>query len=167
MSNVPSCPAPVAVSAATVPAQPVVEPPVAPSPAGASRTWSRRIWRGGQVTESCPSWCASTHSNDQDGDLDDLVHASTEAVMRLPVFDAEEGALAMPVLAAEVRVEPYSEDPGRRLPYVLVEPWQDEVMEALGPEELAAVIAQVRAHCDRLDGVLARLVAARSGFGVG
>ncbi|MFI0914343.1 DUF6907 domain-containing protein [Streptomyces abikoensis] len=167
MSNVPSCPAPVAVSAATVPPESAVEPALAPSPAGPERRWSRRIWRGGQVMESCPSWCASTHSNDQDGDLDDLVHASTEVTMHLPVFDADEGVLAMPVLAAGVRVEPYSEDPARRLPHVLVEPWQDEVMEALGPEELAAVIARVRAHCDRLDGVLARLVAARVAFGVG
>ncbi|MEU5417918.1 hypothetical protein [Streptomyces sp. NPDC020667] len=93
------------------------------------------------------------------------MHVSSEAVMHLPVWDAEHGTLAMPVLSARISVHPYSETSTWRIPHVTLEPWQDEVMECLDPAEFAAVIAQVRAHCDRLDGVLARLVAARAECG--
>jgi hypothetical protein len=45
---------------------------------------------------------------------------------------------------------------------VLCEPSQDEPMEPLDPAGFAAVIAQIRAHCDALDEVLAALIQART-----
>jgi hypothetical protein len=38
----------------------------------------------------------------------------------------------------------------------------EKVMDELGPEEFATVIAQIRAHADALEGVLAQLVQARA-----
>ena len=128
-----------------------------------ARSWIRRIWSGGQMTETCPEWCEDTHHADQEvgGNLDDLSHGTAYVATHLPVFDAEEGTLAWPVLAARINVDPYSEDPRRNVPHVTFEPWQDEVMECLDPDDFAAVIAQLRAHCDRLDEVLAKLTRVR------
>lgn len=126
------------------------------------RTWMRRISGGGQVLETCSTWCTDHHRGDQDGALDDLQHGTHHDGTLLPVFHPDLGAVAMPVLAARMNVDPYSDRPERRLPHVVLEPWQDEVMECLSPDELAAVIAQVRAHCDQLDAVLAQLVRARA-----
>ncbi|WP_436319636.1 DUF6907 domain-containing protein [Streptomyces syringium] len=67
--------------------------------------------------------------------------------------------------ASRIAVDPYSEDSARCVPHVDFEPAPDDMVECLTPEGFAEIIAQVRAHCDRLDEVLARLVAARVGFG--
>ncbi|MFI8942715.1 DUF6907 domain-containing protein [Streptomyces syringium] len=144
---------------AAVPAQPS-------GSAASSRTWVRKIAGGGRIVESCPEWCGMTHWNDQDGALDDLAHCSADVSVKVPVFDAAEGTLALPILAARIAVDPYSEDPARCVPHVDFEPAPDDMVECLSPEGFAEIIAQVRAHCDRLDEVLARLVAARAGFGV-
>lgn len=136
------------------------EAPVKPAHGGV-RTWLRRIWGGGQIVETCPSWCEDRHWNDGDGALVDLSHGRDFGATMLSVFDAQEGAIEMPVLDARINVDPYSEEPERRLPHVVLQPWEDEVMECLDPEQFAAVIAQVRAHCDQLDKVHAALVAAR------
>ncbi|MFD8577365.1 DUF6907 domain-containing protein [Streptomyces virginiae] len=128
---------------------------------GKVRTWLRRIWSGGQIVESCPSWCTDGHHNDGDGMLVDLSHGRDYGGTLLPVFDAKEGTIEMPVLDARISVDPYSDSPERRLPHVVLQPWEDEVMECLDPAAFAAVIAQIRAHCDRLDDVHAALVAAR------
>jgi hypothetical protein len=139
---------PVAATSATPDAQP--------------RTWLRRIFTGGQIIESCPDWCTDSHFNDDSGNLDDLNHGACFDGPQLAVFDAKEGHLPMPVLAGRINVDPYSEDPRRNTPHIHLEPFQDEVMECLTPEEFAAVIAQVRAHCDRLDEVHAQLVQIRA-----
>lgn len=136
------------------------EAPVKPAHGGV-RTWLRRIWGGGQIVESCPSWCTDHHRNDEDGALVDLSHGRSFGGTMLRVFDAEEGTIEMPILDARINVDPYSDKPERRLPHVVFEPWEDEYMECLDPDGFAAVIAQVRAHCDRLDEVHAALVAAR------
>ncbi|MFD0296834.1 DUF6907 domain-containing protein [Streptomyces sp. NPDC127061] len=65
------------------------------------------------------------------------------------------------VLACRINVDPYSEDPRRNVPHIHLEPFQDEAMECLDPQEFDAVIAQVRAHCERLDEVHTQLVMAR------
>ncbi|MFF3788346.1 DUF6907 domain-containing protein [Streptomyces sp. NPDC001933] len=85
--------------------------------------------------------------------LDDLSHGAHFDGPRLDIFDAEHGTLPPPVLAGRINVDPYSEDPRRNVPHIHLEPFQDEVMECLDPQEFAAVIAQVRAHCERLDEV--------------
>lgn len=138
-----------------MPERPVVAEP------GKVRTWLRRIWGGGQIVESCPSWCTDRHFGDETGPLVELSHGRDFGGTMLPVFDIEEGAIEMPVLGARINVDPYSDDPERRLPHVVLQPWEDEFMECLDPDQFAAVIAQVRAHCDRLGEVHAVLVAAR------
>jgi hypothetical protein len=138
--------------------------PVAATPvtSDAPRTWLRRIFTGGQIIESCPDWCTDSHFNDDSGNLDDLCHGDYFDGPQLAVFDAEQGKLPMPILAGRINVDPYSSDPRRNTPHIHLEPFQDEVMECLTPDEFAAVIAQVRAHCDRLDEVHAQLVRIRA-----
>jgi hypothetical protein len=134
--------------------------------AGRPRTWLREIIPSGQIVETCPAWCTSSHHADTRGMLDDLVHVGDGVELEVETFDHwSDGtpvSLPSPVLRADVRIDPYSANPKRNVPFVSFEPWQDEVMDELGPEEFAAVIAQVRAHCDRLEGVLAQLVQARA-----
>lgn len=137
----------------------VAEPTTAPSPV---RSWLRRIIGGGQIIETCPAWCTDSHQNDTTGHLDDLVHGVDFPGMHLPVHDAEHGTLAMPVLAARLQVDPYSEDEAQNVPHVLLFPDEDADPACLGPDEFAAAIAAVRAHCDRLDQVHAQLVEAAS-----
>ncbi|MFF4403638.1 DUF6907 domain-containing protein [Streptomyces sp. NPDC001404] len=119
---------------------------------------------GGLHTEVCPAGCTSDHSSDARGAfLEDLVHLlGGEASMTVGVEDGVEGMVQLPVLRAQIQVEPYSPDARTRVPHVVLEPSAGEVVSGLGPVELAAVIARVRAHCDRLDEVLAQLVAART-----
>ncbi|MCW2899173.1 MAG: hypothetical protein JWO67_1438 [Streptosporangiaceae bacterium] len=125
----------------------------------APRTWIRAILSGGWVEETCPAWCTSTHVNDTYGCLDDLVHMGPAVAMRAEMHLAgTDGPAAWPILSATIACDPYSEDPARRTPHVSLEPSQDDVIENVHPEQLAAFIRDVRAHCDRLDQVHAQLV---------
>lgn len=137
----------------------------APAPVSSStrpRTWRREIITGGQIYETCPSFCTASHVVDRVGMLDDLVHAADEVSLVMPGFD-ESAA----ILSARVQVDPYDTDPRRHVPHILFEPARDDVMGGLTPEEFTVVIAQVRAHLDRLEQtVLAQLVAARAEYGV-
>lgn len=178
MSNVPPCPAPVSVSAATItpqppaassPVSPATVPPQCPAesaPVPVRGSFTVPLITGGVFTESCPSGCTRDHALDARGAfLEDLYHQFGEPVSTtVPVFDAGDGTAPMPILAAHIQVDPYSSEARLRVPHVVLEPAPDDVMECLDPVELGAVIAQVRAHCDRLDGVLARLVAARAEY---
>ncbi|WP_326768825.1 hypothetical protein OG978_33655 [Streptomyces sp. NBC_01591] len=139
-------------------------PEPAAVPSHSPRTWLRQIHSGGQIFETCPAWCTDNHRSDDSGFLDDLSHGAHFNGPELPVSDAEHGSLPMPVFAGRINVDPYSEDPRRSVPHIHLEPFQDEVMECLDPREFAAVIAQVRAHCDRLDEVHAQLVKARAEY---
>jgi len=146
----------------------------APSVAAPSRprTWLRRIIGGGQIIETCPTfrdgttWCVKDHTADASGMLDDLTHASayvgTEVTMHVAGTDRPE---SWPILAARIDVDPYSEDPARNLPHITFEPSVDDVAECLTPDALAAIVAQIRAHCDRLDDVVKLAAAARAEYG--
>lgn len=129
-----------------------------------ARSWLRRIWSGGQSVETCPAWCTDRHANDHHGNLDDLQHGSRFDGPLLPVFDAEQGTAPVPILAGRINVDPYSSDPRRNVPHVHLEPFADEVMECLAPDEFAAVIDQVQAHCDQLRAVHALLVRVRAEY---
>lgn len=131
-----------------------------PIPSPASHSWVRHIRGGGQIVEACEKWCTDSHADDLSGDLDDLQHGADFEGVPVEVPDALFGSLGMPVLAGRLNVSPYSEFPERRVPHVLLVPWEDAVTEALSPDEFAAVIAKLRAHCDALDAVHARLVTA-------
>lgn len=139
----------------TVTQTPAVSQPSAPA-APRPRTWLREIVTGGQIVETCPDWCATDPGHDLRSNLDDLTHYTGETLVELSVE----------ALIAQVRVDPYSTNPRRHIPYVTFEAVDGEMLDELGPEEFAAVIAKIRAHCDRLDGVLAQLVAARAEYGV-
>ncbi|MEV4970604.1 DUF6907 domain-containing protein [Streptomyces scopuliridis] len=158
------------VPAPASPAAPVIPPPHSPSPTvpvptPSPRTWLRRIETGGQIIEACPAYCTDSHRNDLVGALDDLQHGADFEGTDLEVFDAEDGTCAWPLLSGRISVDPYSEDARRRVPHISLDVFRDEVMEALTPDEFAAVIAQVRAHCDRLEaGVLPELVRARAEY---
>lgn len=156
----------------TIPAPASPVPFRTATPAAASpRTWLRHIVGGGQIVETCPEFCASSHLGDERGMLTDLVHSGSEVSTQVEVFDQWSAGVPVtasaPFLAARVQVDPYSDDPRRNVPHVALEPWQDEIMEGLTPDGLAAVIAQIRAHCDRLEQVHAQLVQARAEHGAG
>lgn len=119
------------------------------------RTWLRLITGGGQIVETCPVWCTADHARDVHSNLDDLAHSGEAPAVELPVE----------ALIAQVRVDPYSTNPRRHVPYATFEAVDGEMLDELAPEDLAAVIAKVRAHCDALDGVLGQLVAARAEYG--
>lgn len=119
------------------------------------RTWRREIITGGQTIETCPSYCESDHGHDVRSNLDDLAHSSGETFVELSVE----------ALIAQIRVDPYSTNPRRRVPYATFEAVDGEMLDELGPEDLAAVIAKIRAHCNALDGVLDQLVQARAEYG--
>ncbi|MFE9886841.1 DUF6907 domain-containing protein [Streptomyces scopuliridis] len=137
--------------------------PTASSPS--PRTWLRKISSGGQIVETCPSFCTDSHHNDDVGALDDLQHGAEFEGTEMEVFDAEDGTCAWPLLSGRISVDPYSEDARRRVPHISLDVFRDEMMEALSPDEFAAVIAQVRAQCDRLEaGVLAQLAKVRAEY---
>ncbi|MFE2497129.1 DUF6907 domain-containing protein [Streptomyces scopuliridis] len=137
----------------------------APTPPSPPRTWLRRIVSGGQIVETCAPWCTDSHRNDDVGALDDLQHGVEFDGTVLEVFDTEDGTCAWPLLSGRISVDPYCEDARRRVPHISLDVFKDEMMEALSPEEFAAVIAQVRAHCDRLEAeVLAQLVKVRAEY---
>ncbi|MFI8942717.1 DUF6907 domain-containing protein [Streptomyces syringium] len=167
---------PPSVADATIPSQPVVPAPAAAppvsSPGSGPRTWVRKIHGGGQVTESCPSWCTAPHQNDQGGLLDDLAHQSPEVSARLVMPDWSAGVdgqqtVAMPILAVRIQVDPYSEDPRRSVPFASVWPWEGEDMGALTSEELGGVIGQMEAHLDCMRRVRVELEAAIAQYGRG
>jgi hypothetical protein len=130
------------------------------------RTWLRRIIGGGQIVETCPSWCIADHDSDRTGMLDDLIHIGEETSLTVETFDrwqdGEPVTRPEQILRAGVRVDPYSENPKRNIPFAVFEPWGDEGLDEMDPAAFAAVIAQIRAHCDQLEGVLAQLVQARA-----
>lgn len=132
----------------------------------ASRTWLRRITGGGQIVETCPSWCVSSHVNDRVGMLDNLVHVGEGVSLTMEIFDHWQDEQPVTrveqILRADVRVDPYSENPRRNVPFVVFEPWGDEGLDEVNPEEFAALIARLRAHADRLEQVHTQLVAARA-----
>ncbi|MFJ4918029.1 DUF6907 domain-containing protein [Streptomyces sp. NPDC088726] len=132
----------------------------------APKTWVRDVGSTGRLVETCPAeaggatWCEDSHDQDQHSTcLDDLQHGFYFSGPELPVFDATDGTALVPVLAGRVQVDPYSRDLRRRRPHLNFEPFQDEVMECLTPDDFAQIIGTVRAHCDRLDEVHARFAA--------
>ena len=128
------------------------------------RTWVRQIIGGGQTVETCPEWCTLSHQYDGRGNLDDLTHAGDSVGAEVPLFDewvdGEPVLVQVPVLAAQIRVDPYSENPQRNRPFVTFELTDQDMLDGLSPDEFAAYIAQIRAHCDQLDAVHARLAQA-------
>ncbi|MGW6604237.1 DUF6907 domain-containing protein [Streptomyces sp. NPDC055036] len=127
-------------------------------------TWLRRISTGGQIMETCPSFCTDSHHNDDIGALDDLQHGVEFDGLELAAFGVEDGAAKWPVLAGRINVDPYNEDAKRQVPHVNLSDFKDEVMECLSPDEFAATIAKLRAHCDTLEKVHAQLVQARAEY---
>lgn len=142
--------------------------PSAPGPAG-PRTWLRRIVTGGQSVEACPDWCAADHRSDVVGNFDDLTHTSEGVGTEVPLLnkwvDGEPVMVPVSILVAQIRVDPHSEDPRRNAPYAVLELTDSDLLDRLSPDEFGAYIAQIRAHCDQLDGVHAQLVEARAEYG--
>jgi hypothetical protein len=131
-------------------------PAVTPTP---PRTWLRRIHGGGAIAETCPEWCTATHANDQDSCVDDLTHDSPAVAMRIAMqVEGTDGPAAWPVLSAMIRQWPYESDGDTpRQPYISFEPSADEVVE-LDADGLALVIAEIRAHANRLERLRTQLV---------
>lgn len=46
--------------------------------------------------------------------------------MTLMVWDAEQRTVEMPILSGRIGVSPYSKDPGRAVPHVILQVFQDE-----------------------------------------
>lgn len=116
-----------------------------------TRTWARRIEGGGQIVETCPPVCTDTHINDDHGALDDLQHGSSLPGIEVAVSDWQGGTVPVSILAPRIAVDPYNEDPTRQVPHILLEVAEDQFTIPLDSDQFAAVIAQVRAHCDQLE----------------
>ncbi|MDI5963251.1 DUF6907 domain-containing protein [Streptantibioticus silvisoli] len=145
---------------------PLLVPPANPSPE-VSRTWVRRILKGGQITETCPDWCTAKHLNDDNSvGLDDLSHCADGPRIELPCFDRYEDGrpvhVSTYVLRADIFVSPYSEDSAQRVPHIQFEPFQDEFLPPLNPNEFEDVIRQIEAHTIRLREVHQQLVSLRT-----
>lgn len=126
----------------------------------APRKWERIIGGTGRLIETCPPECEDSHATDKvDMSIDDLCHGYYFSGPELPVFDAETGTALVPILAGRVQTDPYNANPDRRRPHLNFEPFQDEIMEGLTPNEFAQVIATVRAHCDELEKQHAKFAA--------
>lgn len=149
-------------NAAVMPSAVTDAPAVTPRP----RTWLRRIAGGGQIIETCPEWCTLDHDTTQAACLTDLSHVSEPVSAQVEIFDrwadGEPVKVAVPILVAQIHLDPYSENPKRNVPFATFQPGEDEVADNLSPEELATIIATIRTQCNRLDQVHARLVAVRA-----
>ncbi|MFD0344038.1 DUF6907 domain-containing protein [Streptomyces sp. NPDC127117] len=122
-----------------------------------TRTWARVVGSTGYLVETCPEFCTDDHDSDQTAiGVDDLNHGFCFTGPEFPVFDADQGTALVPILGGRVQFDPYSRDPRRRRPHMHFEPFQDEVMECLTPDEFARIIATIREHCDQLDAVYSR-----------
>jgi hypothetical protein len=132
----------------------VTQTPALAQSTSSPRTWLRRIIGGGQIVERCAAWCVASHTHDAHSNLTDLTHRTAPVSVELLVE----------ALIAEVRVDPYSENPRRHVPYATFEATDGFMLDELGPEELAAIIALIRKHCDRLDEVVALLIQARAEY---
>jgi hypothetical protein len=140
--------------------------PVAVTPPPRSpRSWLRRIWGGGVITEVCPEWCTATHAKDQGRHLDDITHSSTTISAKLHLDVDEAGREAWPILLAKIESDPHSEREELQVPYVTFEPSSDDIIQVMGPDEFAALIGQIRDHCDRLDRLHGQLIEARAEYG--
>lgn len=115
------------------------------------RTWLRKILTGGQIVESCPSWCSDRHLGDDSGTLDDLQHGATLAGVEVDLSDWTDVPVAVQMLAPRIAVDPYSDDPARQVPHILLEVFPDEYTRPLNADQFAAVIAKVRGHLDSLE----------------
>lgn len=132
------------------------------------RTWLRRITTGGQIIESCPSWCTDSHANDHtDTSLDDLQHGTSLPGLDVQVSDYAGSTVPMPLLAPRIAVEPYSDDPARRVPHVMLEVWQDEYLPPMDAASAVAVIDAAQAHLGLVKRLIVRqLEAAQAEAGV-
>ncbi|MGE9696700.1 DUF6907 domain-containing protein [Streptomyces sp. CH6] len=115
-------------------------------------------------THARAPWCTDAHEDDEAFLSDVCCYRYYDGSNTVPMFwpgkDAgtEQTALLSPVMD----VRPFSDTEARCTPVVSVAVVEDRVVEDMGPAELEAFIATVRAQCDRLDGVLADLVQARA-----
>lgn len=124
------------------------------------RRWERIVGETARMIETCPPECEDTHTTDLTATgIDDLTHGYRFEGPQLPVFDATEGTALVPILAGRVQIDPYNRDATLRRPHLNFEPFQDEVMEGLTPDEFAQVIATIRAHCDELEKQHAKFAA--------
>ncbi|WP_432091794.1 DUF6907 domain-containing protein [Streptomyces sp. NRRL F-5630] len=117
-------------------------------------------------------WCTDDHVLDErEGAFkaDVWHHRYYDGSDTVPMFwpgkdnGTEETSLLSPVMD----VMPFSDAEARRQPVVSVAVVEDHVVEDMGPSELEAFIATVRAQCDRLDTVLADLIQARAQWNEG
>lgn len=143
----------------------------ASTPSGQPRTWQRDIIGGGRTTERCEDWCVADHRGDARSNLTDLTHLGELLSVELPVLDhwedGEPVLLKVAALTAQVRVDPYSENPRRNKPFVMVELADGSAVDELGLEGVAALFADLRKQFDRMEQkVLAQLAEARAKHGV-
>ncbi|WP_062207926.1 hypothetical protein [Streptomyces sp. NBRC 109706] len=139
-----------------------------------AHTWTLTVDGGTSITGYRPAWAKNDPSRDVTAErigavLSDLgMYRYYDGSAGVPVFHAADGdqpagPLGLPMLRAVMNVHPYREA-AQQQPTVDVEVLgdSDEWMENLTPEQLADVIATVRAQCDRLDQVHTDLIAARA-----
>ena len=77
-----------------------------------------------------------------------------------------DGPAAWPCMAVSIQQHPYSDNPAWRVPHVVFEPSPDDVVECLDVDGYAAIIRQGRAHLDRMEQELAKLINYRAGYQV-
>lgn len=129
-------------------------------PAEFPQSFTLTLRNGAEVTLPEIKGCRGDHSHDRF--VEDVTHVLGEVDwLTLPVDTCHEPD-DVAILQAGVYLNPYSSDERHRSPYALVEIAEGEYTQPLGPEELAKVIAKVRAQADKFERLHARLVAATS-----
>ncbi|MFF4644943.1 DUF6907 domain-containing protein [Streptomyces sp. NPDC001389] len=115
----------------------------------ASATLSRfvpAVVRGQRLLIECPMWCAIDHCKHPTGHLEDIWHGGNFAGLMVPRMEGEASLLAF----ARIGLDPYSSNPSRRSPFIVLDDGGDS--DDMTPEQaeqfadnLEAFAAQIRA----------------------
>ncbi|WP_435245880.1 DUF6907 domain-containing protein [Streptomyces sp. NRRL F-5630] len=117
-------------------------------------------------THARAPWCTASHEDDEAFLSDVCCFRYYDGSAPVPLFwpGEDAGVEQTSLLSPVMDVRPFSDTEARCTPVVNVAVIEDHVVEDMGPAQLEAFIATVRAQCDRLDGVLADLIAARAAW---
>lgn len=122
-----------------------------------------------QGTHDRAPWCTDSHEDGEAFLSDVCCYRYYDGAAPVPMFwpGKDAGTEQTSLLSPLMDVRPFSDTEARRGPVVNVAVVEDHVVEDMGPDELEAFIATVRAQCDVLDQVHADLVQARAEWNLG
>lgn len=117
----------------------------------------------GDVRVTVPTWATDVFGADRTGFLGDVSMSGDEISMEVSVYDGHTRTnTPATFFRGCIQAEPFCEEPRARAPYVHLHASEDEVAEYCGPDDLAKISAELRAHADRVDALRDRLIEARA-----